>query len=397
MNLTGNATADPRYVAALAVAALAVAEPVLRGRQALHLLDAVIIENMSDPAALWLLGMAAHAVGAPVHAVDFFGRAETRLRQQGRLGLLSQVLVMQSLDLLELGDWERALAALEEGRQLAKETGQPIWDTGSLSIRCLVLGLRGQADEALAMAAEVERAAGGRRLGDLLACVQVARGFALINLGECGQAYEELRRAFDPDDPAFHATERFHAVMYLAEAALHTGRTNEARAVAAALEADAAVTPSPTLHLHLAYARAVLAGDDEAEKLFTEALGADLVRWPWLRARMAPEESDALYQRWRIPAPGKPLFEAAGANFSPHSPAKVDTGNSGRGPLLLIMGGRDHTVPEAITKSTLKQYRGSDAVTDLAEFPDRGHSLTIDGGGIEVAGECLSWLAKQGY
>jgi pimeloyl-ACP methyl ester carboxylesterase len=108
------------------------------------------------------------------------------------------------------------------------------------------------------------------------------------------------------------------------------------------------------------------------------------------------EESDELYERWAIPAPGKPLFEAASANFSPHSPAKVDTANSGRGPLLLIMGGRDHTVPEAITKSTLKQYRGSDAVTELAEFPDRGHSLTIDSGWRAVADESLSWLAKQG-
>jgi pimeloyl-ACP methyl ester carboxylesterase len=110
---------------------------------------------------------------------------------------------------------------------------------------------------------------------------------------------------------------------------------------------------------------------------------------------VAPDESDALYERWAIPAPGKPLFEAATANFSPHSPAKVDTENSERGPLLLIMGGRDHTVPEAITKSTLKQYRGSGAVTDLIEFPDRGHSLTIDHGWRAVADECLSWLAKQ--
>lgn len=111
---------------------------------------------------------------------------------------------------------------------------------------------------------------------------------------------------------------------------------------------------------------------------------------------VSPEESDELHERWTIPAPGKPLFEAAAANFSLHSPAKVSTGNSGRGPLLLIMGGQDHTVPEAITKATLKQYRGSGAVTDLLEFPDRGHSLTIDGGWRAVADECLSWLAKQG-
>lgn len=58
----------------------------------------------------------------------------------------------------------------------------------------------------------------------------------------------------------------------------------------------------------------------------------------------------ALAERWAIPAPGRPLFEAAAANFSLHSPAKVHTDNSGRGPLLLVMGGRNHTVPEAITR-----------------------------------------------
>ncbi|WP_211359704.1 alpha/beta hydrolase [Actinocorallia herbida] len=111
---------------------------------------------------------------------------------------------------------------------------------------------------------------------------------------------------------------------------------------------------------------------------------------------VSQEESDALYEKWTIPAPGKPLFEAAAANFSLHSPAKVDTANDHRGPLLLIAGGRDHTVPEVITKSTLKQYRGSTAVTELLEFPDRGHSLTVDGGWREVADAGLAWLAAQG-
>jgi pimeloyl-ACP methyl ester carboxylesterase len=109
-----------------------------------------------------------------------------------------------------------------------------------------------------------------------------------------------------------------------------------------------------------------------------------------------PEESDELFERWTIPAPGKPLFEAAAANFNPHSPAKVDTDNAGRGPLLLVMGGQDHTVPEAVTKATLKQYRHSEATTDLLEFSDRAHSLTIDHGWREVADACLAWLDKQG-
>lgn len=107
------------------------------------------------------------------------------------------------------------------------------------------------------------------------------------------------------------------------------------------------------------------------------------------------QESNDLYERWAIPSPGKPLFEAAAANFDPHSPAKVDTDNEMRGPLLLIMGGRDHTVPEAVTRATLKQYRHSEAVTDILEFADRAHSLTIDHGWREVADASLSWLKQH--
>ena len=106
-------------------------------------------------------------------------------------------------------------------------------------------------------------------------------------------------------------------------------------------------------------------------------------------------ESQELYEKWAIPAPGKPLFEAAAANFDPHSPAAVNTHNASRGPLLLIMGGRDHTVPEAVTRATLKQYRHSDAITDILEFSDRAHSLTIDHGWRDVAEASLDWLKKQ--
>ena len=111
---------------------------------------------------------------------------------------------------------------------------------------------------------------------------------------------------------------------------------------------------------------------------------------------VSEQESQELFDRWVVPSPGRPLFEAAAANFSLHSPAKVDTKNAERGPLLLVMGGKDHTVPEAITKSTLKQYRHSPAVTELIGFEDRGHSLTVDGGWSAVADATLAWLDKQG-
>ena len=107
------------------------------------------------------------------------------------------------------------------------------------------------------------------------------------------------------------------------------------------------------------------------------------------------DESDALFERWTIPSPGKPLFEAAVAGFVPGSPAKVDTKNPARGPLLLTAGGKDHTVPRAITTQTRKLYAKSGAVTEVKEFPDRGHSLTIDSGWQDVAESALDFLRRH--
>ncbi|HEX6392630.1 MAG TPA: alpha/beta hydrolase [Acidimicrobiales bacterium] len=111
---------------------------------------------------------------------------------------------------------------------------------------------------------------------------------------------------------------------------------------------------------------------------------------------LSEEESSELFEKWTIPSPAKPLFQAAVANFSLHSPAKVNTANEGRGPLLLISGTADHTVPDVVTRSTLKQYRESAAVTELRQFEGRGHSLTIDSGWKDVAGAILEWLNSKG-
>lgn len=273
--------ADPR-----AVAATAVAEPVDRAAQVVAALRAVDLEEVTDPAVLRLLGMAAHAVGEPVRSVDLLTRSASRFREEGRLAFLTQSLTMQVLDLLELGEWDRAAAAVDEGHRLAHESSQPIWDTGSQVLGAVVAALRGRNDEAQAVAAEAELAAGGRHLNNLLACAQVARGLGWVAAGHYPEAYAALRRLYDPADPARHATEQFHGVAFLAEAALHVGEVEDARAVVERLHGVARITPAATLRVHLSYADAVLAEPDRAEPAFLAALAADLVRWPWHRARL---------------------------------------------------------------------------------------------------------------
>jgi non-heme chloroperoxidase len=106
-------------------------------------------------------------------------------------------------------------------------------------------------------------------------------------------------------------------------------------------------------------------------------------------------ESDELFERWSVPSPARPLFELAAANLRRASPARVNTADSSRGPLLLMAGGRDHTVPASVTRATFSRYGRSAAVTGLRDWPDRGHSLTVDSGWEEVAAAAVAWLSDQ--
>jgi DNA-binding CsgD family transcriptional regulator len=300
-----NAGNDPRVVAALAVA-----DWNGNATEVIAHLDRVVLETVDDPSALRLLGAAAHAVGHTVRSIDFLTRAETKLREQGRLGLLVHVLNLQILNWLEVGDWDAASDAIEEARQLSAETGQPLWENVSLGLAAVLAGLRGDNDEAQTLASQVEKFASGGRLNALLVCVQLARGFGWISTGGYSEGYDALRRVFEPSDPAFHSAKRYHAIMSLAEAAVRVDRGADARSVIAALEEEAKTVASPILHVQLSYARAVLADDDRAEALYLEALSQDLTRWPWARARIELAYGTWLRRQRRVAESRAPLRAA---------------------------------------------------------------------------------------
>ncbi len=96
-----------------------------------------------------------------------------------------------------------------------------------------------------------------------------------------------------------------------------------------------------------------------------------------------------------LPASGTPLFQAATANINPWTEAQVNTKNPGRGPLLIISGEKDNTVPWAIANASYKREQRNPAVTEIREIPNRGHSLTIDNGWREVAEVALAFITKH--
>ena len=105
-------------------------------------------------------------------------------------------------------------------------------------------------------------------------------------------------------------------------------------------------------------------------------------------------ESDVAYERYHVPAPGRPLWQAATANLRRRPPTKVDF-RFHRAPLLMIAGTSDHAVPASICRENAKRYRRSSAVTDYHEFPGRPHFTTGAPGWEEVADLALDWAVAQ--
>ena len=109
---------------------------------------------------------------------------------------------------------------------------------------------------------------------------------------------------------------------------------------------------------------------------------------------VSEEEAKELYETHAVPAPGAPLFQAATANLNPWTEVKVDTENPDRGPLLIISGEKDHTVPWAIANASFHQQQKNPGITEIVEIPNRGHALTIDSGWKEVATTALNFVRR---
>jgi len=137
---------------------------------------------------------------------------------------------------------------------------------------------------------------------------------------------------------------------------------------------------APVLHNPLNRGRAVPLTYDQFRFAFANAVSED--------------EAKELYEKFAVPASGAPLFQAATANLNPWTEAKVDTKNPDRGPLLIISGERDHTVPWAIANASFKKQKKNEGVTEIVEMPNRGHALTIDSGWREVADTALAFVKR---
>jgi pimeloyl-ACP methyl ester carboxylesterase len=110
---------------------------------------------------------------------------------------------------------------------------------------------------------------------------------------------------------------------------------------------------------------------------------------------VSEEEAKELYETYAVPGSGEPVFQAAAANLNPWTEAKVNTKNPERGPLLILEGEEDHTVPVSIAKASYKRQKRNKGVSEFVTIPGRGHALIIDSGWSDVADAALAFVKKH--
>ena len=305
---------DPESADLRILAIQAYADPFGKAPAILRRLRAAAADVHRDTDAARYLGPAAVAVGAFDIAPTFLGEAVEGLRTQGRLGHLPRMLTLQGRMAAQVADWGVAIPAAEEAGRLATELGEPQWVAAADAVGSVIAGMRGDQDAAERAAARAERIAVPTGANLTIAFAQFGRIFAALGAGRHRDAYEAAERLLDPASPAHHPIIACWLIGDLAEAALHAGRTDEARARVKHVEAASGDIPGTCIAVGLRHARALLAPDpEEAAGRFDEALGADLTGWPVQRARLLLAYGQWLRRQRRIAESRTPLRDARDA------------------------------------------------------------------------------------
>jgi DNA-binding CsgD family transcriptional regulator len=232
------------------------------------------------------LGHAAACVGAFDVSETLLTHAVDALRAEGRLHTLGTALALQSWSALRLGHWSTAVSAAEEGGRLCAETNQPFWHACALAAHAAVAAQRGDFATANDLIPVAEQVASAYHFAAADAVILVARATIALGNGQYERAFAHLARLHDPSDPAHHPVHGLWSLASLAEAAAMCGETDAARRILTTLRPGIRATGSPAGQVNLAYARAVLAPEDETEARLRNAIRSDMATWPIERNRL---------------------------------------------------------------------------------------------------------------
>ena len=286
---------DPRVLVVHAHAAT-----LQRSREVLEALNRWADRPVPDPEQAAMLTSAAFNLADFRQALHFARSAVHGLRELGQVSGLAQMQVLTAWAALFLGRWELAYTASDEAYRLASETRQPVWAAHARLAQADHQARLGHTPRALALVADAERLALSTGRASTLSGVEFVRGMIELGRGRPGEAYEHLRRSFDPADRAYHPLERLWLLDHLSEAASRTDAARRVEPIVDEIGATIADVPSPGYHQALRLARVHLADDEEIDARVAEAYAAPGRTPPWFDARVDLAHGLSLRRRRRI-------------------------------------------------------------------------------------------------
>ncbi|MFC7532945.1 AAA family ATPase [Actinoplanes sp. GCM10030250] len=252
-----------------------------------------------DATTTYRLAHAAACAGAFDVSEGLLVDAAERLRAEGHLYTLGRTLSLLAWSALRRGHWPSSVAAAEESARLCAETRQPFWEAAALVAHAAVAAFKGDFAGAADLIAGAEHV-NPRRFATIDAVTLVARAAVASGRGNHDQAFAFLAQLHDPANSAYHPAHALWSLASMAEAAVACGEVTAGRSLVAGLPAEVRATTSPTGRMNLSIARAVLAGDDESERRFAEALAIDMTVWPYERCRLLFTYGKSLRRRRRV-------------------------------------------------------------------------------------------------
>jgi DNA-binding CsgD family transcriptional regulator len=294
------------------LATLALFDPVGQAAEILRQVEQTAPLDVPEPEAQFELAQAAAAVWAPNQALPFLRAASAGYRADGRLALLAQTLVFEAWAAAREGAARAAITAAAEGVNLAQETRQVRYALVGQLAEAIAAAEMGSDEPAEQLIGEAEAVLLPLGANPLLSQVALARGRQALARERFAEAYAHLLRIFDPGDAAYQEFVRGWALADLAEAAvLGDGDLEQVSRFMDEWKVIAAATGAPRLDIQLAYAKAVLAVDADAEPLYKSAMSAGGERWPYFAARAQLAYGAWLRRQHRMTESRTPLREAA--------------------------------------------------------------------------------------
>jgi len=291
---------------------LGAVDPVRNGADVIRQLGTIHLSGIADAFDAFYLGYAGAVVWAHELARPFLRTSAGLFRADGRLGQLGIVLAHQAWNDLHFGATHAAITSASEAAQLADDSRFFLYVPASRLAEAIALAERDEGELAEGLISDSEAVLLSRGTSPLLTMVAIARGRAELAAGRFAEAFGHLSRLFDQADVAYHRWARGTELADLVDAAVHGGEDLVlVRAVLAEWRQIAATTGAKHLHVQLAYAAAMLAGDDEAEELFQAAIASGAVGWPVFAARAKLAFGAWLRRQRRAAESRVPLRQAA--------------------------------------------------------------------------------------